>query len=204
MHRPWASDVLQHPQPELPASLLAKHVGGEALCRLIVDVHSGAVRDVLVIKSSGYPELDASIARTVRQQWKIRPGKWREFEIYIGIWSPGLAPHEKAQSTPSPGLMNVKEAEDRGLLLTAVFPTYPPVREWGPEQGSIAPYHAVKGKGVFDLRFDYPTGELREVHVVRSTGNRQLDGHAIGALKMWKAKPGSIYLLRVPIDFGMR
>jgi TonB family protein len=86
-HRPWAADLLAHPKPEMPASLRANHVGGEALCRIRFEVESGRVRDVLIAKSSGYPELDASIVRTVRQGWKVRPGTWKEFEIYIGIWA---------------------------------------------------------------------------------------------------------------------
>jgi TonB family protein len=95
VHRPWAADILQHPKPEMPASLRAKHLGGEALCRLIIDVHSGTVRDVVIKKSSGHPDLDASIARTVKQ-WRIRPNKWREFEIYIGLWPPKSSSPNKA------------------------------------------------------------------------------------------------------------
>jgi TonB family protein len=80
----------------MPVSLLAKQRGGEALCRLIFDVRSGGVRDVIIMKSSGYPELDASITRTVQQQWKVRPNTWREFEIYIGIWPPSSSLHKRA------------------------------------------------------------------------------------------------------------
>jgi TonB family protein len=94
VHRPWASDILKHPQPQLPASLRALHLGGEALCRIIFDVDSGAVRDVVIVKSSGHPELDASIRRTVHR-WTVRPGRWREFEIYIGIWPPSSSPHNR-------------------------------------------------------------------------------------------------------------
>jgi TonB family protein len=56
---------------------------------------------------------------------------------------------------------------------------------------------------VFDLRFDFQTGELREIHIVRSTGHSLLDGHAISALKLWRAKPHAIHILRVPINFAV-
>ncbi len=85
-HRPWASDIIAMPQPQLPASLRAQHRGGEALCRVILDLRSGIVRDVVIVQSSGFPELDASIVRTLRQ-WRLRSGRWREFEIYVGLWS---------------------------------------------------------------------------------------------------------------------
>src|SRR5689334_22304182 len=94
-HRPWGPDLVTHPKPPTPTSLRGKHFAGEALCRITFDVHSGAVTDVAIVKSSGYRDLDASIARTVRQQWKVRPNTWREFEIYIGISSLGSSPTPK-------------------------------------------------------------------------------------------------------------
>ncbi len=99
VHRPWAEDMLKHPDPELPSSLRVKHLGGEALCRILIDVHSGAVRDVVIAKSSGYLELDASIRRTVRR-WTMRPGTWREFEIYLGVWPPSASP----RNAPNKGI----------------------------------------------------------------------------------------------------
>ena len=95
VHRPWAKDMLTYPKPELPASLRAKHIGGEALCRIVLDVSSGTVRDVVIAKSSGYPELDASMRRTVRR-WTFRPKTWREFEIHIGVWPPSSSTTRKA------------------------------------------------------------------------------------------------------------
>src|SRR4051812_27463363 len=50
------------------------------------------------------------------------------------------------------------------------------------------PYQAIRdrweGLGMFDLRFDFETGELREIHIVRSTGHSLLDGHTVSALKL--------------------
>ena len=89
------------------------------------------------------------------------------------------------------------------LLLVAVAPDYPLEYEWRPAHGNVFGSGAPSGKGIFDLRFDYETGHLREVHVVASTLSRKLDAHAIGALKLWKAKPRSIHLLRVPFDFRL-
>ena len=97
----------------------------------------------------------------------------------------------------------VDEALSKHLLLVAVAPDYPDEYEWGPKHGSVFEGQVPAGKGVFDLRFDFETGHLREVHVVETTGSRKLDGHAIGAFELWKAKPRSIHILRVPINFRL-
>jgi TonB family protein len=96
-------------------------------------------------------------------------------------------------SGASPELTTLDEAVQRHLLLTSVWPVYP--RE--------ARESHTEGDGIFELKFDYESGHLREVHVVKSTGNHYLDGHAIGALKLWRAKPRSIHSLLVPIRFSM-
>lgn len=94
-------------------------------------------------------------------------------------------------SAAGPDLIMVDEAVKKQLLLAAPRPDYP----------YAASVRGKTGSGIFELRFDYESGHLREVHVVKSIGDRMLDGHAIGALKLWKAKPRSINTLQVPIEF---
>lgn len=57
------------------------------------------------------------------------------------------------------------------------------------------------GSGLFELRFDYETGRLKAIDIVRSTGSRLLDHDAINGLKEWKAKPRSVRVMRIPITF---
>ncbi len=94
-------------------------------------------------------------------------------------------------SAATPDTMSEEEAIRQDLLVVAARPDYP--------------YEARRqrwtGSGIFELTFNYQTGNLREVHVVKSTGVRMLDGHAIGALKLWKAKPRSVHNILVPITF---
>jgi TonB family protein len=89
----------------------------------------------------------------------------------------------------SPELMTVKEALKRDLLVVAVVPKYPRGR--------------LTGSGVFDMKFDYESGRLREIHVVQSTGQPKLDANTIAALKQWRAKPRSVHTLRFPITFEL-
>jgi len=95
-------------------------------------------------------------------------------------------------SPPAP--VTLEEAQAKQLLLVAVEPRIP----------YEARRSRLSGFGVFDLKFDYETGHLREIQVVKSTGHSMLDGRAIGALKLWTAKPRSIHTLRVPMDFSFK
>jgi TonB family protein len=83
--RPWIIDATNRPAAHLPASERAKHHEGEGFFRLILDPDRGTVRRVILLKSSGYPAIDQTIVDTLRQ-WKFRPHRWKEFEVYIGLW----------------------------------------------------------------------------------------------------------------------
>ncbi len=98
----------------------------------------------------------------------------------------------------SPERITVAEALRKDLLLVAVRPEFPRsyAGNWGGAKWHHGPY-----KGIFELRFDYETGHLREIHVVQTIGDAKFDGRAIGALKLWKAKPRSIHTLVVPVTF---
>jgi TonB family protein len=82
---PWAADIIKEVRPHLSASERAKHHSGEGLFRVILDLGTGTVRRVVVMKSSGYPGIDQSVIDALRQ-WRLRPRKWKEFEIHVGLW----------------------------------------------------------------------------------------------------------------------
>lgn len=90
--------------------------------------------------------------------------------------------------------MMVEEALQKHLLLVAVRPDYT----------YEARSRKRTGSGLFELKFDYESGRLREVHVVKSFGDRLLDGPTIATLKVWQAKPRSIHTLLVPVRFVLR
>lgn len=84
-HSPWASDILNRTPPDFSGALRKAPNGGEALCRVVLNVRTGSVRDVIVERSSGNRSLDASIAHALRQL-RLKPGKWKDFQIHIGVW----------------------------------------------------------------------------------------------------------------------
>ena len=90
--------------------------------------------------------------------------------------------------------MTLEAAQAKELLVYTAQPSPP----------YAARRSRLSGLGIFDLKFDYETGRLREINIVKSTGHSMLDGRAIGALKLWRAKPRSIHSLRVPINFSLK
>ena len=83
--RPWAADIVAHAEPQLPAAQRAKGQGGQGLFRVVLDVSTGRVRDVVVKESSGYRAIDENIIGALRQ-WRLRPGTWKEFDVHIGVY----------------------------------------------------------------------------------------------------------------------
>jgi outer membrane biosynthesis protein TonB len=83
--RPWARDIIKEVRPQLSASERSKHHEGEGLFRVILDADNGTVRYVVIMRSSGYPAIDQIIVDSLRQ-WRLRPHRWRDFEIYVGLW----------------------------------------------------------------------------------------------------------------------
>lgn len=59
----------------------------------------------------------------------------------------------------------------------------------------------VKGDGIFKMQFDYESGRVTNVSIVRGTGNELLNRNAIVALKQWRAKPRRFHSAQIPISF---
>src|ERR1700724_686318 len=64
---------------------------------------------------------------------------------------------------------------DKQSLLVAPTPSYPSYSETRNPGERQHTYN-----GLFELKFDYESGHLREVHVVKSTGDREMDAPAFG------------------------
>jgi TonB family protein len=79
---PWMTDRTKFVPPDYPAETRARHIGGTGLFRAVLDVKTGSVIDVSVLKSTGSSELDASAARAIRQ-WRWRPERWKEIDVPV-------------------------------------------------------------------------------------------------------------------------
>ena len=90
--------------------------------------------------------------------------------------------------------MAVEEAVQRHLLIRYPTPLYP---YEGRRQ-------KLEGSGLFELKFDYETGHLREVHIVHSTRKPILDKAVVETLKLWRAKPKSVHSILLPVTLTLR
>jgi TonB family C-terminal domain len=66
-----------------------------------------------------------------------------------------------------------------------------------------AQLHHWHGSGRFALAIR-PDGRVESVTVLKSTGHAVLDQAAIAAFRQWRFRPGSINLVRVPLEYRTR
>jgi TonB family protein len=93
-HPPWLDDCISVIAPKYPLEDLRLHHEGSGLFRLVLDLHTGRVKQVFLIKSTGFSSLDRSAMMAFRE-WRWKPGKWKEVEMSTGFHrtgSGGLTP----------------------------------------------------------------------------------------------------------------
>lgn len=79
---PWFDDAIKKVSPRYPYEARSRHITGSGLFRLTLDMSTGSVAKVTVIKSTGKSVLDSSAIDAFRQcRWK--PGKWKEIDIPV-------------------------------------------------------------------------------------------------------------------------
>jgi TonB family protein len=79
---PWMDDAIKAVAPRYPYEARARHQFGSGLVRVTLDLSTGLVAKVTMIKSTGLPVLDNSAADAFRQ-WRWKPGKWKEVDLPI-------------------------------------------------------------------------------------------------------------------------
>ena len=65
-------------QPQYPAR--ASHMKGDGLFVMRVQIRTGLVKDVQIARSTGWPILDASAIRALKQ-WRFKPGSCPPIKI---------------------------------------------------------------------------------------------------------------------------
>ena len=81
---PWLLDVTKTIAPDYPDRDRILRHEGEGLFQLKLDLKTGLVTKVTVIKSTGFPALDTSALVALRQ-WRWKSGKWKEIEIGLAF-----------------------------------------------------------------------------------------------------------------------
>jgi TonB family protein len=84
-----------------------------------------------------------------------------------------------------------------GAPIKAIYTPKPVYRpEWA-RQG-------LTGKGVVLVTIDQATGKVTGARMLKSTGNKLLDGAALEAYSQWRFQPGTISQVKIPIEFANR
>jgi TonB family protein len=79
---PWIEDAIYKVKPQYPYEAKSRHITGSGLFRLTLELSTGSVAKVTVIKSTGNPLLDSSALEAFRKcRWL--PGKWKEIDIPV-------------------------------------------------------------------------------------------------------------------------
>jgi len=79
---PWINDAIKKVTPHYPFADGEYRNEGSGLLRLTLDLKTGSVSNVTVLKSTGHPELDRSAIDAFRR-WLWKPGKWKEIEMPV-------------------------------------------------------------------------------------------------------------------------
>ncbi|MBA3961182.1 MAG: TonB family protein [Chthoniobacterales bacterium] len=89
---PWNSDVIKAVGFEYSFQDRRNHNQGAGVFRLVLDLKTGRVTNMMILKSTGIRSLDQSALNALRQ-WRWKPGKWQEvdFPVSFGMAS-GPAP----------------------------------------------------------------------------------------------------------------
>jgi TonB family protein len=58
------------------------------------------------------------------------------------------------------------------------------------------------GAGIFVLQLDMATGRVRSIAIQKSTGQPLLDQCAVKALQQWRAAPGTVRTINLPVIFS--
>ena len=79
---PWMADAIKKQRPDYPYELRARHVAGNGLFRVTLDMTTGSVSKIAMVQSTGVAALDNSAMKALRQ-WQWKPGKWKEIDVPI-------------------------------------------------------------------------------------------------------------------------
>ena len=96
-------------------------------------------------------------------------------------------------SWPSAAASATPRATPKPRLVYAPAPAFPP----------MASLPGASGTGRFRLSFD-AQGNVTNIQLVQSTGDRAFDESAIRTLRQWKCSPGQGWVVTVPVTFRTR
>jgi TonB family protein len=101
---PWIVDCIMAVGPDYTYDERRRHHTGTGSYRLFLDLKTGYVTKVQVLKSTGFDGLDDSAIAAFRQ-WRWRPGRWKEVDTSVTFTIGSSSPRQPSSirlPTPSP------------------------------------------------------------------------------------------------------
>jgi TonB family protein len=93
-----------------------------------------------------------------------------------------------------------QSATPAGSIAAPPKATYTPAPVYRPEWAR----QGLTGKGVVLVTINQATGRVTGARMLKSTGNKQLDGAALEAYSQWRFQPGTGSQVQIPIEFANR
>ena len=79
---PWWKDATKKPLPAYPYNDRARKNMGRGLYRMEIDLNTGLVGKVTIIRSTGHNSLDEA-ATTAFSKWRFKPNSWKELTMPV-------------------------------------------------------------------------------------------------------------------------
>lgn len=98
---PWLADRTKTVPTKYPYMERAHHHTGSGVFRMGLDLQSGSVTNVVVLKSTGFERLDREAVAAL-SQWRWKPGKWRQIDLPVTftIGQPPTVPPKGVERIP--------------------------------------------------------------------------------------------------------
>jgi TonB family protein len=101
-HAPWNfADRIYAVAPDYPLQDSAKYHQGKGVFRVMIDLKTGTVALVRILRSTGYTTLDASAIASLRH-WRWKRGTWKEIDLPVTF---KMAP--RAGTIPPPNTIHL-------------------------------------------------------------------------------------------------
>jgi TonB family protein len=182
---PWLVDRLKCPAPKYPLWAFLNHNTGSGFFKIDLDLKTGAVTNVTMLKSTDFDGLDKSAINALKQ-WTWKPGKWKEIELGVTFT---FAHGGSQQGVKAYMITNGSRISE------AVTPRPEPVKD---TEG-----HYLTGTGLMRLYLN-KSGRVKSIEIVKSTGHPELDASAMRAFNQWKLGKGELPSINVPVQFTDR
>ena len=101
---PFMKDVTKKPMPVYPYNDRARKNTGSGLYRMEIDLKTGLVRKVAIVRSTGHNTLDEAAVNAL-SKWRFRPNSWKEVTfpvVFIMAKPDGSIPSIPSSMMPMP------------------------------------------------------------------------------------------------------